>query len=327
MPKIIDVHEVNKIYESAGGLMHALKNVSLSVGRNEFLCIMGPSGSGKSTLMNILGCLDRASSGLYRLDGLDVSLLRDGDLAEVRSKKIGFVFQSFNLLPKMSVMENVTLPLIYSDLPKRKRLERGFGALMRVGLDPQYYDNRANELSGGQMQRVAIARAIVNDPVLLLADEPTGNLDTATGEQVLQTFSRLCDLGKTIVLITHDPTVCEWGDRTVHIRDGRVYTDEEERARRTEEEARGRGERPPYARRRRRREGDGERRPDEGGRRIAEEGGLQRVPEADDRYREAKEDARLREAGEDGPQAPEDDYWWMPGDDDDRGRHAGGDGR
>lgn len=236
MPKIIDIREINKIYESAGGLMHALKNVSLAVGQNEFLCIMGPSGSGKSTLMNILGCLDRASSGLYRLDGLDVSLLNDSDLAEVRSKKIGFVFQSFNLLPKMTVMENVTLPLIYSDLPKRQRLENGFNALYMAGLDPKYYDNKANQLSGGQMQRVAIARAIVNNPVLILADEPTGNLDTATGKQVLQTFTRLCDMGKTIVLITHDPSVCEWGDRTVHIRDGRIYTDEEERANKAREQ-------------------------------------------------------------------------------------------
>ena len=228
MPHIIDIKKINKIYESAGGLMHALKNVSLSVDKGEFLCIMGPSGSGKSTLMNILGCLDKPSSGLYRLDGLDVSLLRESDFAEIRSKKIGFVFQSFNLLPKMTVMENVMLPLIYSDLPKRKRLEHAFEALYRAGLDPKYYDNKANELSGGQMQRVAIARAIANDPVLLLADEPTGNLDSATGEQVLKTFSGLCDMGKTIVLITHDEDVCNWGDRTVHIRDGRLYTNAEE---------------------------------------------------------------------------------------------------
>lgn len=228
MPHIIDVKNLNKIYESAGGLMHALKNVSMSVTKGEFLCIMGPSGSGKSTLMNILGCLDKPSSGTYRLDGLDVSLLRDSEFAEVRSQKIGFVFQSFNLLPKMTVIENVSLPLIYSELPKRKRLERAFESLYKAGLDPRFYDNKANELSGGQMQRVAIARAIVNDPVLLLADEPTGNLDSVTGEQVLGTFSDLCDQGKTIVLITHDESICEWGDRTVHIRDGRLYSNEEE---------------------------------------------------------------------------------------------------
>jgi putative ABC transport system ATP-binding protein len=231
MAKVLDVQNVHRIYESAAGYTHALRGVSLEVQRGEFLCVMGPSGSGKSTLMNILGGLDRPTSGTYKLEGLDVSLLTDDELAVLRATRLGFVFQSFNLLPRATVMRNVQLPLVYCNVPPSERVERAVRALHSVGLPPDYYDHRSNELSGGQMQRVAIARALVNNPALILADEPTGNLDSATSEMVLQTFARLRSEGKTIVLITHDAEVCDWGDRTVHIRDGKLLTDEEERKR------------------------------------------------------------------------------------------------
>lgn len=230
MLPVIDIKNAHRIYESTAGYTHALKGVSLQVRRGEFLCIMGPSGSGKSTLMNILGCLDTPTSGLFKLEGVDVSTLTDDELAELRATRLGFVFQSFNLLPRATVLRNVMLPLIYSDCPVAERKERAIKALKAVSLPEQYYDHRSNELSGGQMQRVAIARALVNDPAVILADEPTGNLDSATGEMVLRTFRRLRDEGKTIVLITHDPEVAEWADRTVHIRDGKLLTDEQERA-------------------------------------------------------------------------------------------------
>nr|WP_314783828.1 ABC transporter ATP-binding protein [Olsenella uli] len=229
MAAVLEVTDVHRIYETEAGLTHALKGVSLSVERGEFLCIMGPSGSGKSTMMNILGCLDTPTSGSYRLEGIDVSTLDDDELAEIRATRIGFVFQSFNLLPRSTVLRNVMLPLIYSDCPVSEREARAVRALTSVSLPEQYFEHKSNELSGGQMQRVAIARALVSDPALILADEPTGNLDSATGEMVLSTFRRLRDEGKTIVLITHDPEVANWADRTVHIRDGRLLTDEEER--------------------------------------------------------------------------------------------------
>jgi putative ABC transport system ATP-binding protein len=200
------------------------------VPRGEFLCIMGPSGSGKSTLMNLIGCLDTPTSGTYKLEGVDVSLFNDDELAEIRATRLGFVFQSFNLLPRATVLRNVVLPLTYTDVPASERKKRAEAALDAVGLPRAYFEHRSNELSGGQMQRVAIARALVNDPAVILADEPTGNLDSATGLMVLRTFQRLRDEGKTIVLITHDAEVSAWADRTVHIRDGRLLSDEEERA-------------------------------------------------------------------------------------------------
>lgn len=230
MIPVIDIENVHRIYESAAGYTHALKGVTLKVERGEFLCIMGPSGSGKSTLMNTLGCLDTPTSGRFRLEGVDISQLTDDELAELRATRLGFVFQSFNLLPRATVLRNVMLPLVYSDCPVAERKGRAVRALRAVSLPEQYYDHNSNELSGGQMQRVAIARALVNNPAVILADEPTGNLDSATGEMVLRTFRRLCDEGKTIVLITHDPEVAQWADRTVHIRDGKLYTDEQERA-------------------------------------------------------------------------------------------------
>lgn len=229
MPRVIEAHKLHRIYETAAGLTHALRGVSLSVEKGEFLCIMGPSGSGKSTLMNILGCLDTPTSGSYKLEGLEVANLSDDDLAEIRATRLGFVFQSFNLLPRTTVLRNVVLPLIYSDIPVAERELRAWKALRSVGLPEDYYDHKSNELSGGQIQRVAIARALVNDPAVILADEPTGNLDSATGEMVLKTFRAMQDRGKTIVLITHDPEIAIWADRVVHIRDGRLLTAEQER--------------------------------------------------------------------------------------------------
>jgi putative ABC transport system ATP-binding protein len=230
MAAVIDIRDIHRIYETAAGYTHALRGVSLTVEQGEFLAIMGPSGSGKSTLMNILGCLDVPTSGSYYLEGLDVSKLDDDDLAEIRATRLGFVFQSFNLLPRATVLRNVMLPLAYSHVSFSEREPRAWKALAAVSLPEAYYEHRSNELSGGQIQRVAIARALVNDPAMILADEPTGNLDSVTSEMVLETFAKLKQAGKTIVLITHDPEVASWADRTVHVRDGRLLSDEEERA-------------------------------------------------------------------------------------------------
>ena len=230
MTPVIDVQGIYRIYETAAGYTPALRGVSLTVERGEFLAIMGPSGSGKSTLMNILGCLDRPTTGTYRLEGIEVSELTDDDLAYVRSSRIGYVFQSFNLLPRATVLRNVMLPLVYSDMAPRDRELAAWKALRSVDLPEEHYLHNSNELSGGQMQRVAIARALVNDPAIIFADEPTGNLDTATGEMVMRTFQRMQRRGKTIVLITHDPEVAQWADRTVHIRDGKLFSDAEEKA-------------------------------------------------------------------------------------------------
>ena len=223
MGYVVEAVDLHRIYESASGYTHALRGVTLSVAQGEFLAIMGPSGSGKSTLMNLLGCLDTPTRGRYLLEGVDVADYRDDELAEIRATRLGFVFQSFNLLPRATVLRNVVLPLIYTACPRKERELRAHAALRSVSLDERLYDHRSNELSGGQMQRVAIARALVNDPALILADEPTGNLDTATGDMVLNTFKRLRDAGKTIVLITHEPDVAAHADRVVHIRDGRLY--------------------------------------------------------------------------------------------------------
>ncbi|WP_139650573.1 ABC transporter ATP-binding protein [Raoultibacter phocaeensis] len=221
MPNVVEAHGLHRIYESASGYTHALRGVSLIVEQGEFLAIMGPSGSGKSTLMNILGCLDTPTSGRYVLEGIDVSVYTQDELAEVRAARLGFVFQSFNLLPRATVLRNVIVPLLYTACPRKERDKRARAALRSVSLDETLYDHRSNELSGGQMQRVAIARALVNNPALILADEPTGNLDTATGEMVLDTFKGLRDQGKTIILITHEPEVAAHADRIIHIRDGR----------------------------------------------------------------------------------------------------------
>jgi putative ABC transport system ATP-binding protein len=219
---ILQVRDLVKIYRAAEDEPPALGGVSLSIEPGEFIAIMGPSGSGKSTLMNILGCLDQPTYGTYILDGVDVSQLDDDQLAEIRATRIGFVFQSFNLLPRSTVIRNVILPMIYTKVPVREREERAQVALLSVGLDENTWYHKSNELSGGQMQRVAIARALVNDPAIVLADEPTGNLDTKTGEIILDTFRRLQEQGRTIVLITHEHSVADHADRTVHVRDGLI---------------------------------------------------------------------------------------------------------
>ena len=219
---VIDIRNVHRIYESEAGLMHALRGVTLQVARGEMLCIMGPSGSGKSTLMNTLGCLDTPTSGVYKLEGLDVSQLTDDELAELRATRLGFVFQSFNLLPRATVLNNVVMPLIYTGTPRAQRKELATRALAAVGLPSEYFYHKSNELSGGQMQRVAIARALVNDPAVILADEPTGNLDSASGELVLKALMRLHETGRTVILITHDPSVAALAQRQIVISDGRI---------------------------------------------------------------------------------------------------------
>ncbi len=226
MPAILEVQDLVKIYRVAADEAPALGGVSLSIDAGEFVAIMGPSGSGKSTLMNIIGCLDKPTYGTYILDGVDVSSLDDDQLAEIRATRIGFVFQSFNLLSRATVMRNVVLPMIYTRTPVREREDRAADALRAVGLDETYWPRKSNELSGGQIQRVAIARALVNDPAIILADEPTGNLDTRTGEVILETFRRLQGEGRTILLITHEHEVAAHADRTVHLRDGLVVSHE-----------------------------------------------------------------------------------------------------
>ncbi|MCE5286739.1 MAG: ABC transporter ATP-binding protein [Pelosinus sp.] len=205
--------------------VHALAGVNVSIESGEFTAIMGPSGSGKSTLMNILGCLDRPTNGSYKLDGQEVASLNDDELAVTRNKKIGFVFQSFNLLPRMSAAENVALPLVYAGVEKKERYERAVKALTMVGLEKRL-DHRSNEMSGGQRQRVAIARALINDPTIIMADEPTGNLDTKSGEEVMEIFKELNKQGRTIILVTHEPDIAENARRIVVVRDGLVVRDD-----------------------------------------------------------------------------------------------------
>jgi len=223
---VIEISNITKTYGSGETAFQALSGVSFAVKDGEFLAIMGPSGSGKSTLMHILGCLDTPTSGTYRLDHKDVSLLSDEELAEIRKEKVGFVFQAFNLLPRTTVLRNVMLPLVYADVPKDARQRKAERALHAAGLSETHFTHRSNELSGGQIQRVAIARALVNDPTLILADEPTGNLDTKTGEIVLGTFQKLNrEEGRTIILITHEYEVAQHAKRIITIRDGRIVSD------------------------------------------------------------------------------------------------------
>ncbi|MEN6566231.1 MAG: ABC transporter ATP-binding protein [Veillonellales bacterium] len=206
-------------------VVNALAGIDLTVNAGEFTAIMGPSGSGKSTLMNILGCLDRPTVGSYQLDGQEVAALNDDQLATTRNKKIGFVFQSFNLLPRMSAVENVALPLVYGGVEKKERLERAVRALTMVALE-QRLDHQPNEMSGGQRQRVAIARALVNDPTIIMADEPTGNLDTKSGNEVMEIFRKLHGQGRTIILVTHEPDIAEYAKRVITVRDGSIVSDE-----------------------------------------------------------------------------------------------------
>ena len=218
---IIRLERVSRTYEMGRLAVHALSDISLTVGDGEFLAIAGPTGSGKSTMMNILGCLDRPSSGQYLLAGTPVAQLDDDGLARVRSRTIGFVFQSYNLLPRTTALDNVMTPLLYQNVSRRDRTARARAALERLGLGDRF-DHEPSELSGGQQQRVAIARAIVTNPALLLADEPTGNLDSASGLEVMAVLRELNATGRTIVLITHDPDVASEASRQIHLHDGRI---------------------------------------------------------------------------------------------------------
>jgi putative ABC transport system ATP-binding protein len=230
---MIELRNVTKTYGTGDAAFQALKGISFTVKEGEFVAIMGPSGSGKSTLMHILGCLDTPTSGTYVLDDKDVSTMTDEELAGIRREKIGFVFQSFNLLPRTDVLRNVMLPLMYAGVNEAAREKEARAALASVGLPETHFTHKSNQLSGGQMQRVAIARALVNDPALILADEPTGNLDTRTGEVVLGTFQELNrTLGRTIVLITHERDVAEHADRILSIRDGILVEDMKNHGRR-----------------------------------------------------------------------------------------------
>ena len=206
-------------------VVNALQKVDLDIYKNEYVALMGPSGSGKSTLMNLIGCLDSPTSGNYFLNGNDVSKMVDAELAEVRNKEIGFVFQTFNLLPRLSAHENVALPLVYAGLGKSERLEKAAHVLAQVGLADRMH-HKPNELSGGQRQRVAVARALVNDPSIILADEPTGNLDSKTSREIIGLFEEIHDAGNTIILVTHEPDIAEFAHRVVRLKDGYVESDE-----------------------------------------------------------------------------------------------------
>jgi len=224
---VIEIRDLTKVYKMGEVEVRALKGIHLTVERGELVAIMGPSGSGKSTLMNILGCLDRPTAGTYLLDGIDVSRLDRDGRAEIRNAKIGFVFQSFNLLARTRTTENVELPLLYSDLGLSgpERAKRARAAIARVGLGGRE-DHYPSQLSGGQQQRVAIARALVTDPAILLADEPTGNLDSRTSEEIIGIFQELNDAGKTVIIITHEPDIAAHAKRVVHVRDGKISSDE-----------------------------------------------------------------------------------------------------
>lgn len=218
---LIRIEQLNKQYKMGGEIVHALSDISLEIAHGDLLAIIGPSGSGKSTLMNVIGCLDSPSSGSYWMDGEEVSRLRENRLAEIRNRKIGFIFQNFNLLNKLSALENVELPLIYRGVPAKQRKEAAMEALAKVGLDSRS-KHRPNELSGGQQQRVAIARALAGNPPILLADEPTGALDTKTGVEVMSLIKELNASGHTIILITHDLSIAQQAGRVVRIQDGRI---------------------------------------------------------------------------------------------------------
>ncbi|MBL4649473.1 MAG: ABC transporter ATP-binding protein [Aureispira sp.] len=224
MQPVIDIQDVKKSYQMGEQVVHALRGVTLNIKRNEYVALMGPSGSGKSTLMNMLGCLDTPSSGLYLLDDQNVSTLIDDELAEIRNKEIGFVFQTFNLIPRLSSLENVALPLVYAGMKKSARLAKAQKVLESVGLGDRVY-HKPNELSGGQRQRVAIARALVNDPSIILADEPTGNLDSKTSIEIMALFEEIHNNGNTVILVTHEPDIAEHAHRIIRLKDGEIESD------------------------------------------------------------------------------------------------------
>jgi putative ABC transport system ATP-binding protein len=221
---LIETKDLWKTYVMGSEEIHALRGVSIQIERGEYVAIMGPSGSGKSTLMNLIGCLDTPSKGTYMLNGKQVGEMNDNELARIRNEEIGFVFQTFNLLPRATALQNVELPLVYAGVSSRDRQERAKASLIKVEL-AERMSHRPNELSGGQRQRVAIARALVNNPSILLADEPTGNLDSKTGAEIMALFARLHEAGNTIVLVTHEPDVAAFAHRTIHVRDGQVEKD------------------------------------------------------------------------------------------------------
>jgi putative ABC transport system ATP-binding protein len=222
---IIHTEDLWRTYQMGSEEIHALRGVSFEIQPGEYVAVMGPSGSGKSTLMNLIGCLDTPSKGRYVLRGKVVSEMNDDELAAIRNREIGFVFQTFNLLPRATALHNVELPLVYAGIPKEKRIELAKRAIERVDLTERM-THKPNELSGGQRQRVAIARALVMDPSILLADEPTGNLDSATGEEIMKLFEKLHEKGHTIILVTHERDIADHAHRTIHIRDGRIESDE-----------------------------------------------------------------------------------------------------
>jgi putative ABC transport system ATP-binding protein len=221
---LISIRNLNRTYVMGQEVVEALKNVSLDIAKNEYVALMGPSGSGKSTLMNLLGCLDSPTRGEYWLNGIEVSTMDDSDLAEVRNKQIGFVFQTFNLMPRLSALENVALPLVYAGISKEKRLEQARHVLDAVGLGDRML-HKPNELSGGQRQRVAVARALVNDPAIILADEPTGNLDSKTSYEIMGLFEQIHQAGNTVILVTHEQDIALHAHRVVRLRDGLIESD------------------------------------------------------------------------------------------------------
>lgn len=224
MDAVIRLENIRKNYIMGKQELQVLKGISLQIQRNEYVALMGPSGSGKSTLMNILGCLDSPTSGTYVLNGHDVSTMPDNDLAEIRNKEIGFVFQQFNLLPRLTALENVALPLVYAGYSKKQRTEMAMEVIKKVDLESRHH-HKPNEMSGGQCQRVAIARALVNNPAIILADEPTGNLDTKTSYEIMNIFSKIHEDGNTVVLVTHEEDISNYAHRIIRLRDGVIETD------------------------------------------------------------------------------------------------------
>jgi len=225
---IIRIKELKREFTVGSELVRALKGVDVSINKNEYVAMMGPSGSGKSTLMNLLGCLDTPTSGAYNLNGTDVSSLEDNDLARIRNKEIGFIFQTFNLLPRLTALENVALPLVYASYSKEQRNEKAAEVLAKVGLADRM-DHKPNQLSGGQRQRVAVARALVNDPSIILADEPTGNLDSKTSLDIMRLFQEIHQMGNTLIVVTHEEEVASHAHRILRLRDGLVEADEKNR--------------------------------------------------------------------------------------------------